>query len=120
MKSITDIRREMDGARKELADALGVLVNSRASDEAIKAAERRESRCLRALSTLKQELDLVSHFSEEALREHLRRAEDVRDRLMASAACFSEDPKVQAAYFTQRGGARYKAQIKILNRILKD
>lgn len=105
MKSITDIRREMDGARKELAEARRVLGNSRASDEEIKAAEKKESRCLRALSRLKQELDLVSHFSEEALREHLRRAEDIRDRLMTSAACFSEDPSVQAAYFTQRGGS---------------
>lgn len=94
----------MDGARKELADARRVLGNSRAGDKEIETAEKKESRCLRALSTLKQELDLVSHFSEEALREYLRRAVDVRDRLMASAACFSEDPSAQAAYFAQRGG----------------
>ena len=119
MKSITDIRREMDDARRELADARKVLSNSRSRDEEIKAAEKKESRCLRVLKDLKQELDLVSHFNEEALREHLRRAEGIQDRLMASAARFSEDPSVQAAYFAKREGARYKAQIKILNRILK-
>ena len=94
----------MDDTRRELADARRVLDDSRAREEEIKAAEKKASRCLRVLKALKQELDLVSHFSEEALRDNLRRAEDVRDRLRASARCFSEDPKVQAVYFAQRGG----------------
>lgn len=63
---------------------------------------------------------IIDVFSENQLRFHLDRLRTQVDKIVQSSRAFSDDPKIQREYRTQRGLPRLQAQVKDLNWLLDE